>query len=223
MNIFQNGHLECVRWMVSETEAIAELSCTREYPSLIHYAARYGQVTNVTSFFLMSSHHKLGSSSLHSLGMTVLSLCRRRSCCGCSSSCRNRQSLWMKWTRMETRPSMWQLSMDTWPVFRCVTCERGQLLIGELFKRVYFFCSDWSKTQTKRKEFSLFSFCSAASVFLLLWGGTSCWGKHGCYQFGLFPLGQPDRQSTYWLNKWSILHWITNREIQSFHCVWNVQ
>lgn len=37
--------------MVSETEAIAELSCTREYPSLIHYAARYGQVTNVTSFF----------------------------------------------------------------------------------------------------------------------------------------------------------------------------
>ncbi|TNM90055.1 hypothetical protein fugu_004289 [Takifugu bimaculatus] len=39
----KNGHLECVRWMVSETEAIAELSCTREYPSLIHYAARYGQ------------------------------------------------------------------------------------------------------------------------------------------------------------------------------------
>ncbi|KAF7653069.1 hypothetical protein LDENG_00087650 [Lucifuga dentata] len=38
-----NGHLECVRWMVSETEAIAELSCTREHPSLIHYAARYGQ------------------------------------------------------------------------------------------------------------------------------------------------------------------------------------
>lgn len=30
--------------MVSETEAIAELSCTREHPSLIHYAARYGQV-----------------------------------------------------------------------------------------------------------------------------------------------------------------------------------
>ncbi|KAK2838128.1 hypothetical protein Q5P01_015340 [Channa striata] len=39
----RNGHLECVRWMVSETEAIAELSCTREHPSLIHYAARYGQ------------------------------------------------------------------------------------------------------------------------------------------------------------------------------------
>ncbi|KAA8592399.1 hypothetical protein FQN60_017854 [Etheostoma spectabile] len=28
----KNGHLECVRWMVSETEAIAELSCTREHP-----------------------------------------------------------------------------------------------------------------------------------------------------------------------------------------------
>ncbi len=42
----QNGHLECVRWMVSETEAIAELSCTREHPSLIHYAARHGQVSN---------------------------------------------------------------------------------------------------------------------------------------------------------------------------------
>ncbi|KAG5841425.1 hypothetical protein ANANG_G00199380 [Anguilla anguilla] len=40
----KNGHLECVRWMVSETEAIAELSCSREHPSLIHYAARYGQV-----------------------------------------------------------------------------------------------------------------------------------------------------------------------------------
>lgn len=39
----RNGQLECVRWMVSETEAIAELSCTREHPSLIHYAARYGQ------------------------------------------------------------------------------------------------------------------------------------------------------------------------------------
>ncbi|KAK7933370.1 hypothetical protein WMY93_004266 [Mugilogobius chulae] len=39
----KNGHLECVRWMVSETEAIAELSCTREFPSLIHYAAQYGQ------------------------------------------------------------------------------------------------------------------------------------------------------------------------------------
>ncbi|XP_061116272.1 synphilin-1 [Conger conger] len=39
----KNGHLECVRWMVSETEAIAELSCTREHPSLIHYSARYGQ------------------------------------------------------------------------------------------------------------------------------------------------------------------------------------
>lgn len=31
--------------MVSETEAIAELSCTRDHPSLIHYAARYGQVS----------------------------------------------------------------------------------------------------------------------------------------------------------------------------------
>ncbi|KAJ8380971.1 hypothetical protein SKAU_G00017490 [Synaphobranchus kaupii] len=39
----KNGHLECVRWMVSETEAIAELSCSREHPSLIHYSARYGQ------------------------------------------------------------------------------------------------------------------------------------------------------------------------------------
>lgn len=39
--------------MVSETEAIAELSCTREYPSLIHYAARYGQVTVIASL----NHH----------------------------------------------------------------------------------------------------------------------------------------------------------------------
>ncbi|XP_029475871.1 synphilin-1 isoform X2 [Rhinatrema bivittatum] len=39
----KNGQLECVRWMVSETEAIAELSCSRDYPSLIHYAASYGQ------------------------------------------------------------------------------------------------------------------------------------------------------------------------------------
>ncbi|TRY64808.1 hypothetical protein DNTS_004410 [Danionella cerebrum] len=39
----RNGQLECVRWLVSDTEAIAELSCTREHPSLIHYAARHGQ------------------------------------------------------------------------------------------------------------------------------------------------------------------------------------
>ncbi|XP_056458932.1 synphilin-1 [Gadus chalcogrammus] len=39
----KHGHLECVRWMVSETEAIAELSCSRDHPSLIHYAARHGQ------------------------------------------------------------------------------------------------------------------------------------------------------------------------------------
>ncbi|XP_069083065.1 synphilin-1 isoform X1 [Pleurodeles waltl] len=39
----KNGHLECVRWMVSETEAIAELSCSKDHPSLIHYAASYGQ------------------------------------------------------------------------------------------------------------------------------------------------------------------------------------
>ncbi|XP_072272140.1 synphilin-1 isoform X2 [Pyxicephalus adspersus] len=39
----KTGQLECVRWMVSETEAIAELSCSKDHPSLIHYAANYGQ------------------------------------------------------------------------------------------------------------------------------------------------------------------------------------
>uniref|UniRef100_A0A8C3HIC7 Synuclein alpha interacting protein n=1 Tax=Chrysemys picta bellii TaxID=8478 RepID=A0A8C3HIC7_CHRPI len=39
----KNGQLECVRWMVSETEAIAELSCSKDHPSLIHYAGSYGQ------------------------------------------------------------------------------------------------------------------------------------------------------------------------------------
>uniref|UniRef100_A0A8C7BT52 Synuclein alpha interacting protein n=1 Tax=Neovison vison TaxID=452646 RepID=A0A8C7BT52_NEOVI len=39
----QNGQLECVRWMVSETEAIAELSCSKDFPSLIHYAGCFGQ------------------------------------------------------------------------------------------------------------------------------------------------------------------------------------
>ncbi|XP_073532989.1 synphilin-1 isoform X3 [Phyllobates terribilis] len=39
----KTGQLECVRWMVSETEAIAELSCSKDHPSLIHYAASYGQ------------------------------------------------------------------------------------------------------------------------------------------------------------------------------------
>ncbi|XP_048203237.1 synphilin-1 isoform X2 [Perognathus longimembris pacificus] len=38
-----NGQLECVRWMVSETEAIAELSCSKDFPSLIHYAGCHGQ------------------------------------------------------------------------------------------------------------------------------------------------------------------------------------
>ncbi|KAK4807050.1 hypothetical protein QYF61_018391 [Mycteria americana] len=40
----KNGQLECVQWMVSETEAIAELSCSKDHPSLIHYAGFYGQV-----------------------------------------------------------------------------------------------------------------------------------------------------------------------------------
>ncbi|XP_034288727.1 synphilin-1 isoform X1 [Pantherophis guttatus] len=39
----KNGQLECVRWMVSETEAIAELSCSKDHQSLIHYAGCYGQ------------------------------------------------------------------------------------------------------------------------------------------------------------------------------------
>ncbi|XP_037657492.1 synphilin-1 isoform X1 [Choloepus didactylus] len=39
----KNGQLECVRWMVSETEAIAELSCSKDFPSLIHYSGCYGQ------------------------------------------------------------------------------------------------------------------------------------------------------------------------------------
>ncbi|XP_076994945.1 synphilin-1 isoform X2 [Tamandua tetradactyla] len=39
----KNGQLECVRWMVSETEAIAELSCSKDSPSLIHYSGCYGQ------------------------------------------------------------------------------------------------------------------------------------------------------------------------------------
>uniref|UniRef100_H0WV62 Synphilin-1 n=1 Tax=Otolemur garnettii TaxID=30611 RepID=H0WV62_OTOGA len=39
----KNGQLECVRWLVSETEAIAELSCSKDFPSLIHYAGCYGQ------------------------------------------------------------------------------------------------------------------------------------------------------------------------------------
>uniref|UniRef100_A0AAA9SUD9 Synuclein alpha interacting protein n=1 Tax=Bos taurus TaxID=9913 RepID=A0AAA9SUD9_BOVIN len=39
----KNGQLECVRWMVSETEAIAELSCSKDFPSLIHYAGCFGQ------------------------------------------------------------------------------------------------------------------------------------------------------------------------------------
>jgi len=30
--------------MVSETEAIAELSCSKDFPSLIHYAGCFGQV-----------------------------------------------------------------------------------------------------------------------------------------------------------------------------------
>jgi len=30
--------------MVTETEAIAELSCSKDFPSLIHYAGCFGQV-----------------------------------------------------------------------------------------------------------------------------------------------------------------------------------
>ncbi|XP_078740796.1 synphilin-1 isoform X1 [Lampetra fluviatilis] len=39
----KNGHLESVMWLVSETEAGAELSVSVERPALIHFAARFGQ------------------------------------------------------------------------------------------------------------------------------------------------------------------------------------
>ncbi|XP_051875668.1 synphilin-1 [Pristis pectinata] len=39
----KEGKLECLRWLMSETEAIAELSPSDGYPALIHYAACYGQ------------------------------------------------------------------------------------------------------------------------------------------------------------------------------------
>ncbi|XP_038660950.1 synphilin-1 isoform X2 [Scyliorhinus canicula] len=39
----KEGQLECLRWLMSETEAIAELSPSDGYPALIHYAACYGQ------------------------------------------------------------------------------------------------------------------------------------------------------------------------------------
>ncbi|XP_048383331.2 synphilin-1 [Stegostoma tigrinum] len=39
----KEGQLECLRWLMSETEAIAELSPSDGYPALVHYAACYGQ------------------------------------------------------------------------------------------------------------------------------------------------------------------------------------
>ncbi|XP_078252415.1 synphilin-1 [Rhinoraja longicauda] len=39
----KEGKLECLRWLMNETEAIAELSPSDGYPALIHYAARCGQ------------------------------------------------------------------------------------------------------------------------------------------------------------------------------------
>ncbi|XP_042201621.1 synphilin-1 [Callorhinchus milii] len=39
----KQGQLECLRWLMNETEAIAELSPLNGYPALIHYAASYGQ------------------------------------------------------------------------------------------------------------------------------------------------------------------------------------
>lgn len=39
----KEGKLECLRWLMSETEAIAELSPSDGYPALIHYAACHGQ------------------------------------------------------------------------------------------------------------------------------------------------------------------------------------
>lgn len=182
MNIFQNGHLECVRWMVSETEAIAELSCTREYPSLIHYAARYGQVTNLPSF-LTSSHHKLGSSTVWewrcclSAGEGLAVVASVHAGAGNLSG-----RGWPEWKHSRPRGS----SVWTPHLYSGAWCVKGasSWLEDDLNQCISF--------KVKLKQTVEFvSFCSAASVFLLLWGSTSCWGKNGCYQSALFPLGQP--------------------------------
>ncbi|KAM6148934.1 synphilin-1 isoform 2-T2 [Erethizon dorsatum] len=79
----KNGQLECVRWMVSETEAIAELSCSKDFPSLIHYAGCYGQEKILLWLLQFMQEQGISLDEVDQDGNSAVHVASRRGYLGC--------------------------------------------------------------------------------------------------------------------------------------------
>ncbi|KAM7077864.1 synphilin-1-like isoform 3-T5 [Ciconia maguari] len=78
-----NGQLECVQWMVSETEAIAELSCSKDHPSLIHYAGFYGQEKILLWLLQFMQEQGISLDEADQDGNTAVHIAAQRGYLGC--------------------------------------------------------------------------------------------------------------------------------------------
>ncbi|KAM6228380.1 LOW QUALITY PROTEIN: synphilin-1-like [Spheniscus humboldti] len=79
----KNGQLECVQWMVSETEAIAELSCSKNHPSLIHYAGFYGQEKILLWLLQFMQEQGISLDEADQDGNTAVHIAAQRGYLGC--------------------------------------------------------------------------------------------------------------------------------------------
>ncbi|KAM7077866.1 synphilin-1-like isoform 5-T7 [Ciconia maguari] len=79
----KNGQLECVQWMVSETEAIAELSCSKDHPSLIHYAGFYGQEKILLWLLQFMQEQGISLDEADQDGNTAVHIAAQRGYLGC--------------------------------------------------------------------------------------------------------------------------------------------
>ncbi|KAM4810429.1 synphilin-1 [Rhinophrynus dorsalis] len=79
----KRGQLECVRWMVSETEAIAELSCSKDHPSLIHYAAGYGQEKILLWLLQFMQEQGISLDEMDKLGNSAVHVASQHGYLGC--------------------------------------------------------------------------------------------------------------------------------------------
>ncbi|NXD05393.1 SNCAP protein, partial [Certhia familiaris] len=83
----KNGQLECVRWMVSETEAIAELSCSKDHPSLIHYAGCYGQEKILLWLLQFMQEQGISLDEVDQDGNTAVHIAAQHGYLGCIQIC----------------------------------------------------------------------------------------------------------------------------------------
>ncbi|XP_050770421.1 synphilin-1-like [Gymnogyps californianus] len=78
-----NGQLECVQWMVSKTEAIAGLSCSKDHPSLIHYAGFYGQEKILLWLLQFMQEQGISLDEADQNGNTAVHIAAQRGYLGC--------------------------------------------------------------------------------------------------------------------------------------------